>query len=157
MSETSTFRCLLRVRYAEVDAQNVVFNARYADYVDVAVTEFVRALGFAEDFVEGRLDYQLVKQSITWQAPAAFDAVLALGVSVDHVGTTSFRLRTDITRLPDGQALAEVETVYVIVDHHTLSKQAIPPAFRSALDQAARGLEVDLAGWRQGVQPQPPD
>jgi len=36
------FRLLLRVRYGECDAQQVVFNARYGDYVDVAATEFYR-------------------------------------------------------------------------------------------------------------------
>ena len=38
------FRLLLRVRYGECDAQQVVFNARYGDYVDVAATEFYRAV-----------------------------------------------------------------------------------------------------------------
>jgi acyl-CoA thioesterase FadM len=33
---------LVRVRFAECDAQNVVFNARYGDYVDVAVSEYYR-------------------------------------------------------------------------------------------------------------------
>jgi len=151
MSEPRPFRCLLRVRYAECDAQNVVFNARYADYVDVAVTEFVRALGFGEDFVEGRLDYQLVKQTIEWKAPAAFDDVLALEVTVAHLGTTSFRLRTRFVRAPDEQPLAEAETVYVIVDK-ALSKQPIPAPFRDTLGDAAQDCEVDLAGWRSGVQ-----
>ena len=40
------FTCYLRVRYGECDAQKVVFNSRYGDYVDVAVNEFLRALGF---------------------------------------------------------------------------------------------------------------
>ena len=39
------FRFRFRVRYNECDAQQVVFNARYADYVDLAMTEFMRALG----------------------------------------------------------------------------------------------------------------
>ena len=42
MSEPFRFR--FRVRYNECDAQLVVFNARYADYVDLAMTEFMRAL-----------------------------------------------------------------------------------------------------------------
>lgn len=154
MPESLPFRCLLRVRYAEVDAQNVVFNARYADYVDVAVTEFVRAMGFGDDFVEGRLDYQLVKQTIEWQAPAAFDDVLALEVTVSRLGTTSFSLLTRFLRATDEKALARAETVYVVVDK-TLSKKPIPPAFRDALDDAAKGCEVDLAGWRSGVQRTP--
>ena len=62
------FRYLLRVRYDECDAQKVVFNARYGTYIDLAVTEFVRAMGLGDVLVNGSLDYQLVKQTIEWKA-----------------------------------------------------------------------------------------
>ncbi|WP_043766189.1 acyl-CoA thioesterase [Algiphilus aromaticivorans] len=139
------YRCLLRVRYGDCDAQNVVFNARYGDYIDVAVTEFIRALGFAEDFVQGGLDYQLVRQSIEWRAPARFDEIIAADIHVSHIGTTSFRLRTDFLRATDGTALATAETIYVCVTAE-LAKREIPEAFRSALEKGAPGRVHDLAG-----------
>ena len=37
----------LRVRWAEVDPQSIVFNANYLMYFDVAATEYWRAVGFA--------------------------------------------------------------------------------------------------------------
>ena len=37
------FRYYVRVRYQECDAQHVVFNARYGDYIDLACFEFLRA------------------------------------------------------------------------------------------------------------------
>jgi acyl-CoA thioester hydrolase len=37
------FRYYLRVRYSECDAQKIVFNARYGEYVDLAVSEFMRS------------------------------------------------------------------------------------------------------------------
>ena len=37
------FEFLFRVRYDECDPQGVVFNARYGDYIDLALTEFMRA------------------------------------------------------------------------------------------------------------------
>ena len=40
---TKPFRYYLRVRYQECDPQHVVFNARYADYADLASFEFMRA------------------------------------------------------------------------------------------------------------------
>ena len=57
------FRYCLRVRYGECDAQKVVFNARYADYLDLATLEFIRAIGFAEALMTD-LDYQLVKLNL---------------------------------------------------------------------------------------------
>jgi acyl-CoA thioesterase FadM len=40
------FHHSFRVRWSETDAQGVVFNARYLDYADVAVTEYWRAVQF---------------------------------------------------------------------------------------------------------------
>ncbi|TXI95887.1 MAG: acyl-CoA thioesterase, partial [Aquabacterium sp.] len=37
-----TFIHRLRVRWAEVDGQHVVFNGHYLTYLDVAITEFWR-------------------------------------------------------------------------------------------------------------------
>ena len=63
------FRYYVRVRYAECDAQKVVFNTRYAEYVDVGLNEFLRAAGVHAQFVTGPLDFQLVKQTVEWKAP----------------------------------------------------------------------------------------
>src|SRR5215468_614202 len=86
------FRYYLRVRYGECDAQKVVFNARYADYADLAVAEFIRAIGYGEQMVSGALDYQLVRQVIEWKAPARYDQVLECTVATRQLGTTSLTL-----------------------------------------------------------------
>ena len=39
-----TFFHPLRVRWAEVDMQSVVFNGHYLTYFDVAITEYWRSL-----------------------------------------------------------------------------------------------------------------
>ena len=43
--EDFTFLHRLRVRWVEVDRQDVVFNGNYFLYFDVAVTEYWRAIG----------------------------------------------------------------------------------------------------------------
>jgi acyl-CoA thioester hydrolase len=125
----------------------VVFNARYGDYVDVAVTEFMRALGFAHAMVSGELDYQLVKQMIEWKAPATFDQVLAIGVSPRQLGTTSFTLRAEFRIADRETVIAIAETVYVLVDALTLQKRPLPDRFRAALESGAVGVESDHAGY----------
>ena len=140
------FRYYLRVRYGECDAQKVVFNSRYGDYVDVAVNEFMRALGFAEALINGDLDFQLVKQTTEWRASARFDQVLALGISAAHLGRTSFTLKTEFRIAGDDRVIATVETVYVLVDAKTLTKIPLPDALRAAFSDGARGRTVDHAG-----------
>ncbi|HTJ41222.1 MAG TPA: thioesterase family protein [Kofleriaceae bacterium] len=135
------FRFLLRVRYGEVDAQKIVFNARYADYVDIAVTEYQRALW--TDVLA--LDMKLVKQTIEWKASARFDDVLEARVRTERVGTSSFTIATELRRWPDGPVLVNAETIYVATDDSG-AKIAVPPRFRDALERGAVGVMVDHAG-----------
>lgn len=141
----SPFQYLLRVRYAECDAQKVVFNARYGDYIDLAATEFMRALGHGEEVIDGRLDYQLVRQTIEWQAPARFDDVLAVSVVSTRQGTTSFQLAFEFRRHGEPALLARAETVYVLVSP-ALVKQPLPDRFRASLIAGADGAVTDHAG-----------
>ena len=140
------FTYYLRVRYGECDAQKVVFNARYGDYVDVGVNEFMRAIGFGEALINGDLDFQLVKQTTEWRASARFDQVLALGISATHLGRTSFTLKTEFRIAGDDRVIATVETIYVLVDARTLTKIPLPDDLRAAFSAGARGRTVDHAG-----------
>jgi len=143
---TERFKYYLRVRYGECDAQKVVFNARYADYVDLATAEFLRSIGFEHEIQTGDFDYQLVKQTIEWRAPARYDQVLEISVAAKHLGTTSFTFLTQFRVAGSETVIATAETVYVHVDTQTLRKQAIPQAMREAFTRGAPGVEVDHAG-----------
>ena len=139
------FRLFLRVRYSECDAQGIVFNARWADYVDIAVGEFSRALfGSVDPQVTG-IDWRLVKQTIEWRASARYDDVLDCRVSTLRLGTTSFTLTTQFRRRGDDAELATAETVYVAFAPGG-GKQPLAAAHRSALERGAPGVVVDHAG-----------
>lgn len=144
---SSRFRYYLRVRYGECDAQKVVFNSRYAEYVDIATSEFLRALGFGEAFIAGSLDFQLVKQTIEWKAAARYDQVLELAMHATRLGNTSFTLATEFRVAGQERVIVTVETVYVLVDAHTLHKMPLPADLRAALERGAPGVVTDHAGY----------
>ena len=141
------FTYYLRVRYGECDAQKVVFNSRYGDYVDVAVNEFLRALGYGDQLVSGELDFQLVKQTTEWRGPARFDQVLAASVFASRIGTTSFTFTTEFRIAGDDRLICTVETVYVMVDTHTLAKRPIPEKIRTTFERGAPGVVTDHAAY----------
>jgi acyl-CoA thioester hydrolase len=142
------FRYYLRVRYIECDAQKVVFNSRYAEYVDVSMTEFLRAAGVLDEFLEGPLDFQLVKQTVEWKAPARYDQVLELSIAPIRLGHTSFTVGTEFRIAGgDGRVIVTVETVYVLVDGRTLSKLPLPGHVRAALEAGAAGRATDHAAY----------
>jgi acyl-CoA thioester hydrolase len=139
------FRFLLRVRYGECDAQGIVFNARWGDYVDIAVTEYTRSL-FGS--IAPSMEWRLVKQTLEWRASARFDDVLECRVSTLRVGTTSFTFTTQFRRFADAADLAAAETIYVACDPAG-TKIAIGDAHRAALERGAPGIVVDHAGALQ--------
>ena len=85
------------------------------------------------EFLEGRLDFQLVKQTIEWKAPARFDQVLELSIAAIRLGTTSFTVGTTFRIAGERRRIVTVETVYVLVDAHTLTKLPLPDSLRAAL------------------------
>ena len=137
----------LRVRYCECDMQKVVFNAHYGNYLGLAANEFLRSLPFGGNLVDGHLDYQLVKQTIQWRAPARFDQVLGISVSVKHLGRTSFTIATDIRIAGEEAVIVSAETVRVIMDAKSMTKLPIPEELRLAMERGAPGVVVDHAGY----------
>jgi len=147
-AEPLPFRYYLRVRYIECDAQKVVFNSRYSEYVDVGLNEFLRAAGVLGDFMTGPLDFQLVKQTVEWKAPARFDQVLELRIAATRLGTTSFTIGTAFRVAGEERVIVTVETIYVLVDGKTLTKLPLPDRIRVALQEGAAGRVTDHAGYQ---------
>ena len=146
MHQALPFRYRLRVRYNECDAQRVVFNARYADYVDLAMLEFIRALGLRATFVTGPLDYQVVKQTLEWRAPAHFDEVIEIRMEAAGLGNTSFTCVAEMRRVGEETLLARAETVYVLVSADTLAKTPLTAELRARFAAGAPGRTIDHAG-----------
>jgi YbgC/YbaW family acyl-CoA thioester hydrolase len=78
------FRTLQRieVRWSEVDAQKIVFNAHYLMYADVAVTDYWRQLGLPYESSFAALGGELFvkKATTTYHAPATLGDVLHVGI-----------------------------------------------------------------------------
>jgi acyl-CoA thioester hydrolase len=145
---SAAFCYYLRVRYQECDAQHVVFNARYGDFIDLACFEFLRAaLPSPQACCDGSFETQTVRQLIEWKGPARFDDVLAVSVRTSRVGSTSFTLNFEIRRAGEGDMLATSETTYVHVDKASFTKRPIAPEMRAALERGAAGRSVDHAGY----------
>ena len=82
----------IRVRYAEIDGQGVVFNAHWLTYFDDSCTRFMSSLGFGPGFWTKELDVMLVKAIIEWTGPVGFDEWVDIEVAPSRIGTKSFDL-----------------------------------------------------------------
>ncbi len=123
----------LRVRWAEVDRQGVVFNGHYLTYFDVGVTEYWRAAGmsYPGDFVTDAADLFLVKATVEYYAPAHFDDLLDIAVRCVRLGRSSMTYALAVYR--QATCLTGGELIYVYTDPHTRTAQTLPDAIRDAL------------------------
>ena len=141
------FCYLLRVRYSECDAQKVVFNGRYSDYVDIAVGEFIRVIwGDYNDILSNGIDNQVVSYSINWKAPAHFDEVIAITVKPTKVGNSSYSFLVDFYNYDSHEMIASAKIVYVMVSATQHKKMEIPQNMRIQLEKGAPRIMVDHAG-----------
>ncbi len=143
----SLFTHFLRVRYSECDAQRVVFNAKYAEYIDIAATEFSRAIwGEHEKLLEQGIDNLVVSLTLNWRAPARFDDVLAIKIKPIKIGNTSFSLQLDFHQLGSDNSLADAQITYVMVDAKNYQKISIPDDYRAALEAGGNGKISNQSG-----------
>jgi len=143
------FRFRFRVRYGECDTQSVVFNARYADYVDIAVNEYIRILfGDYQNLLDQDLDIQVVSLTVNYRAPARFDDVLEARVKAGRIGNTSFTVHLEFYRYGDELLVAEADITYVLIQPSKMKKTPVPDEIREALEEGAPGVLISHAGER---------
>jgi acyl-CoA thioester hydrolase len=134
----------LRVRWAEVDMQRVVFNGHYFTYVDAAVGEHWRVLGL--DYPDGYLrehgcDVFLRKSTVEYLESARYDDVLDVLVRVTRLGRSSLTYGFEIHRVepaPSDGPLVTAELVYVNVDLSTMKPAPVPAELRARIEKLER-------------------
>ena len=126
------FRHTLRIRYQECDAQGVVYFARYPEYYDITLTEMFReAIGSYQAMVDSGVDLVVAEQSLRYRAPARFDELVEVDISIDKLGTTSMLSSYAISR--DGEPLVEGDMRHVFIEVASKAKTAMPDHIRDAL------------------------
>ncbi len=142
------FRYLMRVRYGECDAQRVVFNAKYGEYLDLASTEFMRSAFPPRRQFDGSFEFQVAKLLIEWKAPARFDDVLEISARVTKMGNTSFTLGFEVRIAGYLAVIVTGETVNVHVhdDNGQWKKATISDDARQRLLHNPLGKITNHAG-----------
>jgi acyl-CoA thioester hydrolase len=123
----------LRVRWAEVDRQGIVFNGHYLTYFDVGITEYWRAIGcpYPGALLEHGNDTFAVKATIEYKAPAQYDDLLDVMVRVGRIGRTSLQFVLQIDR---GETqLVSGELIYVNANADTRKPAPVPAFLREAI------------------------
>jgi len=124
----------LRVRWAEVDMQRIVFNGHYLMYLDTAVGGYWRSLAMpyheTMEMLEG--DLYVRKATLEYLASARYDERLQVGIRCERIGNSSMHFTGCVFR--GAQHLVTSELVYVFADPATQTSRPVPPLLRSVLE-----------------------
>lgn len=127
------FSTRIRVRWSEVDPQAVVFNARYLDYADIAVTEYWRAIRAVGLWDGPPIECHVAKAEVLFKKPIRADEELDLFMRTARFGTTSMTSLVEIHGADADDVRAVIELVAVHVDLGDHRPRPIPEAVRAAL------------------------
>ena len=142
----------LRVRWAEVDLQKIVFNGHYLMYADTAMADYWRHLGLPYEETMHQLggDMFVKKASVEYHASARLDDRLDAGLRCTRIGNSSMVFESGIFR--GDQLLVTVDLIYVYADPATHTSRPVPPVLREALTAFEAGepmLEVRTGPWQE--------
>jgi YbgC/YbaW family acyl-CoA thioester hydrolase len=129
------FSTRFRVRYAEIDGQRIVFNSRYLEYADVAVTEFWEWTGIAEQLpdVWPTTEFNVRRTEIDYLKPFRLGDTIEAFVRIEKLGTTSLTKRFELAHAETGELHTVITMVSVHVDLETGRPVALPNAIRTVL------------------------
>lgn len=132
----------LRVRWAEVDTQKIVFNPHYLMYFDCAMSDYWRALAMPYEAAMQRLDGDIFlrKTTVEFNASARIDDRLDVGLRCDRIGNSSMTFIGGIFR--GAQLLSAGELVYVFADPATQTPQPVPAPLRALIGAYEAGQPV---------------
>jgi YbgC/YbaW family acyl-CoA thioester hydrolase len=129
----------LRVRWAEVDMQKIVFNGHYLTYIDTAVAEYWRVIGlpYPQGYVERYgADLYLRKATVEYLGSAHYDDVLTVCARVAKLGRSSMTFQFEIYH--EAALLVTAELVYVNADPAAMKAQPLPDDVRERVRRYER-------------------
>ena len=131
-----------RVRYSEIDAQGIVFNAHYLTYFDTTLSEYFRALGYDQfaDARESGIDFHIVRSVIEYKAPVRLDWEIDVGARVARIGSSSLTFELAIFLKGANDVLVTGEIVWVNTDQKTHRPVPIAQSIRDLIASREKHL-----------------
>lgn len=131
-----SFSTRFKVRYAEVDAQRVVYNSRYLEYVDVAISEFWPWTGMEDlgpEWTEA--EFHVRHTEIDYCKPFVMNDEIEAFVRIERLGGTSMTQRFELCHAVTGDLHCMILMTIVHVDLETGRSKPIDGPVRTALEK----------------------
>lgn len=137
MRDGFSFSTRLKVRYAEIDGQKIVFNSRYLEYADVAVTEYWDWTGIDALPEWHSAEFNVRHTEIDYLKPFRWGDEIEAFVRLDRLGGTSLTKKFDLCHAVTGELHCAILMVSVNVDLEQGRPVPFPSAIRTFLEKLA--------------------
>ncbi len=131
----------LRVRYADTDKMQVVYNGVYLEYFEVGRTEMLRACGVPYSGLE-KQGYLLpvLEASVRYKSPAFYDDILAIEARYDATPRPLVRIEYTIRR--GDTLIATGFTVHSFVRAETMRAVRPPRIYTEGIERYLQSTQV---------------
>ena len=132
----------IRVRYADTDQMQIVYNGKYLEYFEVGRTELLRALGLPyAELEKAGARLPLVDAHCEYLAPARYDDVLDICSGVEEYHSPRLRILYEIRRAGAEQLLTRGYTTHAWQSIETGRIIRPPRLFIDAMESGLPGPE----------------
>lgn len=116
----------IRVRYSETDKMGVVYHGNYAQYLEIARVEWLRALGVSYRWMEENgVMLPVVSLQLNYKKSAKYDDLLTVEARLKK--TPTVKIEFDYTIFDEvGAIIAEGNTILAFINSETLRPMRCP-------------------------------
>ena len=128
------FETEIRVRYADTDQMQFVYNGKYLEYFEVGRTEMLRHYGLPYHFIESKgFQLPLLESYLKYISPAYYDDILHVKAFVKEMPVFKIHIDYIITRNEGNEIVTEGFTNHVFINNLTKKAVRIPDFFIEAI------------------------
>lgn len=126
----------IRVRYADTDKMQFVYNGKYLEYFEVGRTELLRSIGLPYSTIENS-GYQLplLETRIQYKKPAYYDDILEIEASLSELYTAKVHIDYVIRRKTNSEVITTGFTDHIFIKADTKKPTRPPKIYINALKQ----------------------
>ena len=129
----------MKVRYAETDAQGVVYHGSYVVWFEVGRTEYCEVAGYPYARMEAEgVNIVVSDLAARYRRPARYGETVRVETRLASIRSRGCTFAYRIL-LPDGSLAVEGETIHLFVDRATGRPSIAPERIRTALAGFAKG------------------
>ncbi len=149
MSQLFKLKTDLRVFFEDVDAYQVVHNAKFFCFFERGRLEYLRHLGFVDEGPDclRNLEVVIAENYCSYKKPAILDDILTVCLRISFMKRSSFQFQYIIIRKNSKELIACGYTTLVCVDRKTLKPTGIKPGVKNAVEK----FEGDDLGKNTGI------